>query len=106
MDQNPYEAPQVADLSNGIRKEQPPRFRISRVFWYALIVNVVGSAPLLLTILIAKLGFTKDPNPNPVHFGILFTCAFFPSILVILGSLAASFDQYRSERKEFHKRVP
>ena len=49
---------------------------------------VLGTGPLLLTILFAYLGWTSDPNPNPVGFGILAMCTFFPSLgLIVVGGV-------------------
>ena len=48
--------------------------RTSRLLWIGLALFVLGSGPLLITILLATLGLTRDPDPNPVGFGIL---AFF-----------------------------
>ena len=49
---------------------------------------VLGSGPLLLTIFFASLGWTSDPNP--VGFGIMAMCTFWPSIgLVIAGAVMA-----------------
>ena len=49
---------------------------------------VLGMAPLLLTILFAWLGWTSDPNPNPVGFGMLAMCTFWPSIALVVGGAA------------------
>jgi hypothetical protein len=46
-----------------------------------------GSGPLLLIVLLAKLGVTSDPNPNPVAFGILAMLTFWPSVLATLAGV-------------------
>ena len=53
---------------------------------------VLGTAPLLLTILFAALGWTSDPNPNSVgFFGILAMCTFWPSLgLILAGGVIAA----------------
>jgi ethanolamine transporter EutH len=83
-------------------KKQPPTFRLSRLFWVGVLILAVGSGPLLVTILLAALGLTKDPNPNPVGFGILAFLMFWPSVALIVGGLVASISQYRSARKRFY----
>jgi hypothetical protein len=51
---------------------------------------VCGSGPLLVVILLANLGLTRDPNPNPVGFGILAFLTFWPGvILLVLGFLTS-----------------
>jgi len=52
---------------------------------------VLGSGPLLLIIAAADLGLTRDPNPNPVGFGILAGVTFWPSlILIVVGMVLTS----------------
>ncbi len=72
-----------------------PKFRLSILFWVALALFCVGSGPLLLTILLAKLGVTADPNPNPILFGIMAMFSFWPSVGLVIGGLAASYFRYR-----------
>jgi hypothetical protein len=58
----------------------------SRYFVVGAVLFVFGTGPLLTVILLASLGLTKDPNPNPVGFGILAFLTFWPSvILMVLG---------------------
>jgi hypothetical protein len=54
-----------------------------RLFRIGLVVFLVGSGPLLLTIAASRLGLTKDPDPNPVMFGILAMFTFWPSVLMM-----------------------
>jgi hypothetical protein len=49
-------------------------------FW----LFVLGSGPLLLTILAADLGLTSDPNPNPIGYGILAGLTFWPAIICLI----------------------
>ncbi len=55
----------------------------SRMVRVGLVIFILGSGPLLTIILLASLGLTRDPNPNPVGFGILAAFTFWPSILLI-----------------------
>ena len=61
----------------------------SRYFVVGTLLFLLGTGPLLTLILLAKLGLTRDPNPNPVGFGILAFLTVWPSvILIVLGFLA------------------
>ncbi len=59
------------------------RFRDSWLIRIGAGLLVVGSGPLLAVILAAELGLTSDPNPNPVGFGIMAMCSFWPSLILI-----------------------
>jgi hypothetical protein len=93
MDTNPSLEPGQPPLI-----EQPPRpkFRLSRVFWIGLILCILGSGPLLTVILLAWLGVTKDPNPNPVGFGMLAFLTFWPSVILVIVGVAQSYTRYKS----------
>jgi hypothetical protein len=60
----------------------------TRLFRAGLILFVVGSGPLLLVIAAASLGLTRDPNPNPVGFGIMAMLSFWPSVIMMGIALA------------------
>lgn len=60
------------------------RYLQSRLFTVGLIIFLVGSGPLLLVILAASLGLTRDPNPNPVGFGIMAMFTFWPGVICML----------------------
>lgn len=81
---------------NEARERQRPRFQLSRLFWIGIIVFAVGSGPLFITMLLARLGLTSDPNPNPVGFGIMAMLTFYPGIALVLGGLALSVFRYCS----------
>ena len=57
----------------------------ARLFLSGLIMLLVGSGPLVAVGVAASLGFTVDPNPNPVLFGILAFATFTPAVLLVLG---------------------
>jgi len=44
---------------------------------------LVGTGPLVGVLVAAKMGWTADPNPNPIGFGILAFLSFWPSVLVL-----------------------
>lgn len=74
---------------SGIEPPQDPKVRKrSRVALLVLIAGVlmfiVGVGPLIVTLLMAALGWTSDPNPNPVGLGILAACMVWPSITLVL----------------------
>jgi hypothetical protein len=86
---------------NTTLRQQPPAFKLSRLFWAGICVFAVGSGPLLLVILFAALGLTKDPNPNPVGFGIMALLTFWPGIGLTLAGLARSVMCYREAKRPY-----
>jgi hypothetical protein len=74
-----------------------PRFRIRPLVWVGLTIALVGSAPLLSVIAASKIGVIDDPNPNPVGFGILAACTFWPGLVMAgVGVVLSVFDFRRS----------
>ena len=60
----------------------------SRYFVAGGLLLLIGTGPLLTVILLARLGLTRDPNPNPVGLGILAFLTFLPGVLLmVLGFL-------------------
>ena len=53
--------------------------RISNLFWAGLILLMLGITPLLAVIL-----FSRDPDPNPIGFGLLAFVTFWPAIIMIV----------------------
>jgi len=80
----------VRRLSESCVKLYPDRFWRSGYFIAGALVFVLGSGPLLTIIALAKLGFTKDPNPNPVGCGILAMFTFWPGLILMLVGFAKS----------------
>ena len=66
------------------------RFWRSGYFIAGVLLFVIGTGPLLTVIALAKLGFTRDPNPNPVGCGILAMLTFWPSLILMLVGFAKS----------------
>ena len=54
-----------------------------------VIIFIVGSSPLLLVMLYAKIGILEDPNP--ILFGIMAMFTFWPSLLLILIGVIKQF---------------
>jgi hypothetical protein len=80
-----------SELPPLVERPDRPKFRLSRLFWFGVILLVLGSGPLLTVILLASLRLTKDPNPNPVAFGIIAALTFWPSlILLVVGAVQSS----------------
>src|ERR1019366_9841070 len=92
MDTNPPLEPSQPPL---IEHPPRPKFRLSRVFWIGLILFILGSGPLLTVILLAWLGMTKDPNPNPIGFGMLAFLTFWPSVILVLVGVVQSYTRYK-----------
>ncbi len=59
------------------RTVRRPLFRLGLLFF------VVGTGPLLLNIAASRIGWTDDPNPNPVGLGILAMFTFWPSLVMM-----------------------
>ena len=78
-----------------------PKLKLSKLFWIGIGLLVVGSGPLLLTILFAALGFTDDPNPNPIGFGLMAFLTFWPSVALIVIGLSESLLSFRDARRKF-----
>lgn len=72
--------------------------RISRAFVIGLALFVIGSGPLLTVILLASLGLTKDPNPNPVGFGILAFFTFWPSVILMVVGVIRTISRMRAAK--------
>lgn len=83
---------------------EEPRFRLKTLFWVGLGVLVLGVAPLALTLVFAKLGWTGDPNPNPVGLGILAFITFWPGVILVLVGLAQSIAVHAAARRDAARR--
>jgi hypothetical protein len=59
----------------------------SRLVRWGSILFVVGCGPLLRVIIAATIGLTRDPNPNPIGFGILAGLTFWPSVIMVAAGI-------------------
>jgi hypothetical protein len=75
------------------------RFRDSWLIRIGALLLLIGSGPLLGVIFAAKLGLTRDPNPNPVGFGILAVLTFLPSIGLIIAGVVGVLWRKRSKQR-------
>jgi len=73
--------------------------RTSRLLWIGLALFVLGSGPLLITILLATLGLTRDPDPNPIGFGILALFTFWPSVILIVIGVARTVSRRQATKE-------
>jgi len=73
--------------------------RTSRLLWIGSALFVLGTGPLLIIILLASLGLTRDPNPNPVGFGILALFTFWPSVILIVIGIARTVSKRRAAKE-------
>ncbi|PWN06035.1 hypothetical protein [Rhodohalobacter mucosus] len=55
----------------------------NKIFLIGFIMLVIGSGPLIVTMAAANLGFTADPNPNPIVFGMMAGLTFWPGIILM-----------------------
>jgi hypothetical protein len=103
MDRKPLIAPAHPPLAESPAR---PELRLSRLFWVGLTLLVLGSGPLLTIILLAWLGLTKDPNPNPVGFRIIAFLTFWPSLILIIAGAAQSYGRYKSAQRSVQHDMP
>jgi len=54
---------------------------------------------LLTVILLAWLGVTHDPNPNPVGFAMLAFLTFWPSVILVIVGVVQSYTRYKSAQR-------
>ena len=81
------------------------QFRLSRMLWSGLILLIVGTGPLLTVILLAWLGVTDDPNPNPIGFGILAFLTFWPSVILVILGVVQSYTRYKSAQRSLPQEI-
>jgi hypothetical protein len=68
------------------------------LFWVGLAVLVVGVGPLLSIIVAAKMGWTSDPNPNPVGPGILAYLTLWPGLGLTVAGIIITATRWRRRR--------
>lgn len=74
-------------MNESVPPPPPPllkKRRFSGFLWVGLVLFLLGTGPLLAVIILASLGLTRDPNPNPIGFGILALFTFWPSIILMV----------------------
>lgn len=77
-------APPVSKEKSRARSKKPYILLASGLLLFAL-----GTGPLLLIMLFAELGWSSDPNPNPIGPGLLAMCTVWPSLgLMVAGGLS------------------
>jgi hypothetical protein len=64
------------------------RLAHSRCFLAGLLLFIGGCGPFIVFSIVTVLGFTDDPNPNPVGLGIIFGLFALPSLSLIALGLA------------------
>lgn len=74
------------------------RLRVHRLVWVGIAVVVLGTGPLLAIITAATLGWTDDPNPNPVGPGILAMCTFVPGLALGVTGAVLTVVEYVRDR--------
>jgi len=72
--------------------------RMSRFFWIGLALLGVSTGPLLIVIVAAQLGLTRDPNPNLLGFWILALFTFWPSVLLIVVGIVRTRSKRRASQ--------
>lgn len=64
-----------------------------------LILLAVGTGPLVFVMVAAKLGFGKDPNPNPILHGMLAGLTFYPALGLIAWGIYRRRKQHLKAKK-------
>jgi hypothetical protein len=60
--------------------------QLTKMFWFGLALLIAGSGPLLTVI-----ASSRDPNPNPIGWGLLAFVTFWPSVVLIVVGWRRSF---------------
>lgn len=64
------------------------RRRVNPVLWIGLAVLLLGTGPLLAILAAARLGWSSDPNPNPIGPALLAFFSFWPGVaLTVIGAV-------------------
>jgi hypothetical protein len=71
---------------------------VSPLLWAGLAVLTVGVGPLLSIIVAAKMGWTSDPNPNPVGPGILAFLTLWPGLALTAAGLVITSARWLRRR--------
>jgi hypothetical protein len=82
---------------------QPPPKKprvVSPLLWAGLAVLIVGVGPLLSIVVAARMGWTSDPNPNPVGFGILAFFTFWPGLGLTIAGLVITATRWFRRRSD------
>ncbi len=53
-----------------------------------LALLVLGTGPLVVILLAAGLGLTRDPDPNPIGPGLLAGVTFWPAVALLVAGVA------------------
>jgi hypothetical protein len=61
---------------------------------------VLGVGPLVLIIIAAALGMTRDPNPNPIGPGLLAFFTFWPGVGLTIAGGIVTLNRYNASRRE------
>lgn len=65
-------------------------FFSDKLFRIGAAVVIIGSAPLIAILLLAKVGLWPDPNPNPVGPGLLVFVTFWPGVILMAAGIFRS----------------
>ena len=55
----------------------------NRIFTSGFVLLILGNAPLLAILFLARIGVWPDPDPNPIGPGLLSFATFWPAIILI-----------------------
>jgi hypothetical protein len=70
----------------------------SKLIWIGLNVLLFGSGPLITICVAASLGWTIDPNPNPVFPKLLALFTFWPGVALMIAGAISTVRRRREAR--------
>lgn len=69
-----------------VRATAPHRQKRGKALFIGGLLGLVfGTGPLVVVCVAAALGWTDDPNPNPIGLGLLAMLTLWPSLLCTLS---------------------
>lgn len=80
-------------------EEGRPRFTLPVVFWAGLIAFIGCSGPMVVSMLLTRLGMMSAQDPNTVIYGIMGVLSFWPSVVCMLGGVISALFTYRNAKK-------
>jgi hypothetical protein len=64
----------------------------SRIFWIGVALLIIGTGPLLVSVMYLR--WQGDDNPNPIGLGLLAMFTFWPSMILIAIGVGLGIVRY------------
>ncbi len=71
----------------GLRAKESKVYFANKVFTAGFLMVVLGNAPLVGIVVLAKIGVWPDPDPNPIGPGLLSFVTFVPGLLMMIAGV-------------------